>query len=400
MKDINEIIKKDLCLGCGLCAAISKETMMKISSNGFYRPTPTPKSLESIDNIVKICPGINIEQEGRSNTDVWGEVESVMIAFASDPSIRHYSSSGGVTSALALYLLENGKVDGILHIGVTEGDWLHNKLYVSTTRKEVLSRNASRYAPADMFSDLFNILDNDNSKKYCFIGKPCDIAAICNIKKAKPQYKDRIPYLLSIFCAGMPSYNATHTCISTLRVDSKPINLRYRGDGWPGCFTVDFADGTQAKMSYNESWGKILGRQLGFRCKICPDGIGLLADIASGDAWNTKNGYPDFEDSLGKNFCFVRNQRGKSLFEAAINAGYIQVEHIDVSKIKEMQKYQYERRRIVGWRIAVVQLLTSRILNFSNLGIYHMALKSDFIAGIKEAIGTIKRFNSIKIQNE
>lgn len=55
-------------------------------------------------------------------------------------------------------------------------------------------------------------------------------------------------------------------------------------------------------MTYNDSWGKILGRELGFRCKICPDGIGMLADISSGDSWNTKDGYPDFTEGDGKTF--------------------------------------------------------------------------------------------------
>lgn len=121
----------------------------------------------------------------------------------------------------------------------------------------------------------------------------------------------------------MPSYNASIKAINTFGNTSKPISLQYRGNGWPGYFTVKFEDGTISKMTYNESWGKILGKELGLRCKICPDGIGLLADISSGDSWNTKDGYPDFTESDGRNFCFIRTETGKELFESAIKDGYI-----------------------------------------------------------------------------
>lgn len=52
-------------------------------------------------------------------------------------------------------------------------------------------------------------------------------------------------------------------------------------------------------MSYNESWGNILGKYLQKRCKICPDGIGEFADIVCADAWHgDKSGYPNFEEKM------------------------------------------------------------------------------------------------------
>lgn len=108
----------------------------------------------------------------------------------------------------------------------------------------------------------------------------------------------------------MPSYNASIKAWKLSGKEQEPVSLKYRGDGWPGYFTVKWADNTDFKLDYNESWGKVLGRELGFRCKICPDGIGMLADIAVGDSWNTKNGYPDFTEGAGKSFVMVRTALG------------------------------------------------------------------------------------------
>lgn len=381
-----------MCLGCGLCEAVSGgKCSMELQKDGFYRPSGDTEGIDGI--IAGICPATNIRGLSRGgHRSVWGNVVQVSEAWAADEGIRRSSSSGGVTSALAVYLLESGQVDGILHVGVEDGDWLHNRLSVSRTRDEVLRNSSSRYAPAAVFNRIKDILDADKGQAYAFIGKPCDIAGMQNFMREFPAYGDRIKYFLSIFCAGMPGYNATGRALATFGRKEEPTILRYRGDGWPGYFTATYSDGTSCRMTYNDSWGKILGRDLGFRCKICPDGIGLLADISSGDSWNTKDGYPDFAEAEGKNFCFIRNERGLELFRRAEKAGYIVAEALDAGRVRDMQRYQYVRRHLVGWRIAAVQCLTGGMLDFRGLGFYRTALEGNWAKGLKDALGTARRF--------
>lgn len=399
MAKISDIINNQLCLGCGLCSAISEKCEMRLNPHGFYEPLLTDINPQEEKLISNICPSINITcNREHNNTSVWGNVILASNAWAVDENIRKSSSSGGVTSALAIYLLESHRVDAILHVGVCENDYLRNTLHISKTKEDVLKRNASRYAPALVFDKIFEILDK-NDETYAFIGKPCDIAGIKNLISAYPKYKNRIKYFLSIFCAGMPSYNASIKAINTFGNTSKPISLQYRGNGWPGYFTVKFEDGTTSKMTYNESWGNILGKELGLRCKICPDGIGLLADISSGDSWNTKDGYPDFAESDGRNFCFIRTKAGKELFESAIKDRYIIDEILNIDEVRNMQNYQYTRRHYVGWRIVAIQFLTRKILSFKNIGYIRMALRYNFLRGIRESLGTIKRFNKIRHKN-
>jgi len=396
---ISKIIKNDLCLGCGLCEAISKgECKMVLTKRGFYRPNMTKGHWSDV--IRKICPGITIQNHNQSkHQSTWGNVVQVSNAWASDNNMRQQSSSGGVTSALAIYLLESHQVDGVLHIGVQEGSYLHNKLYVSRNRNDILSRNSSRYAPAEVFNHIIDIFETNEKETFAFIGKPCDIAAMQNLITVYPEYTYKIKFYLAIFCAGMPSYKATDKALATFNRQDKPINLRYRGNGWPGYFTAVYKDGESFRMSYNDSWGKILGRDLGFRCKICPDGIGLLADIASGDSWNTKNGYPDFTEADGKNFCFMRTDKGVKLIKEAEEKGYIVSEKLNVNDVQDMQLYQYSRRHLVGWRIAAVQCLTGGILNYHGLGFYRTALRLNIAKGIKETLGTAKRFVQLRKKN-
>lgn len=387
---IDRINNNKLCLGCGLCASVLPEKCkMQLDEDGFYSPKLQSQTTNEENKLIKnLCPGIHVE--ANKSMGIWGSMLCIKEAWSADATIRHKAASGGVVTSLAIYLVENKLVDAVLQVGVREDSYLYNELKVSRTKEDILKNAQSRYAPVPVFENIISILESSN-ETFAFVGKPCDMAAMQNLCKVKPQYHNRIKFYISIFCAGMPSYNATIKTWQQSGHKDEPTTLQYRGNGWPGNFCAEFSDGTNYQLTYNESWGKILGRSLGFRCKICPDGIGMLADIAIGDSWKTKDGYPDFTESDGRCFCMIRTKSGENIFNKACEDGYIQKEDLDISKIQIMQAYQYQRRKLEGWRLIPVQLKTGILLNFKGLSITKQALGANWIEGIKNLIGTTKR---------
>ena len=314
--------------------------------------------------VIKTCPGIRVV--GVKHNGTWGPVMSICQAWSSDNSIRRRAASGGAVTALAICMLEQKMVDAILQVGVCDGSYIYNELKVSQTKEEIIKNAQSRYAPALIFHKIKEIFDYDN-RTFALIGKPCDMAAMQNFVREFPQYKEKVKCYISIFCAGMPSYNATIQTWQKSGHSDAPVSLKYRGDGWPGNFMAIFNDGRKFQLSYNDSWGKILGRQLGFRCKICPDGIGMLADIAVGDSWNTKNGFPDFTEDEGRCFCIVRTSVGEDLIKRALEKGFLEKSALDLNSIKDQQPYQWERRKLEGWRLLPVLFYTRFLLHFKGL---------------------------------
>lgn len=383
---IDRIKKFELCIGCGLCESVlgTDRCKMKLSDKGFYVPVFSSKiSSEECAAIKKLCPGVHVESEG--NYGPWGKMKAISESWSSDEIVRYKAASGGVVTSIAIYLLESRKVDAILQVGVCENSYLYNELKVSYSREDVLNNSQSRYAPALIFDHIIELLDSSNDK-YAFIGKPCDIAAINNLLKEYPIYKNRIRYRISIFCAGMPSYEATKKTWRQSGHRDEPIKLKYRGDGWPGNFKAEFKDGSIYEISYNESWGTVLNKYLPYRCKICPDGIGMLADLAIGDSWNTKDGYPDFTTAEGRCFCMIRTDAGLILMNEATAEGYLICEELDINVIQDKQPYQYQRRKLTGWRILPLQIMSLGILNFKGLGIVRQAKE----LGIKEGLNNMK----------
>lgn len=389
---ITRLLNNHLCLGCGLCEAVAPECKMRLNEKGFYYPDFSKKLSKTLDKkISAICPAICVKQENKSSGSFWGNVLEIDEGWATDSNIRFHAASGGATTAIAISLLENRMVDKVLQVGLQGTDYLHNSLKVSSTKQDILECAQSRYAPALIFNNIFQILQQNPNIRFAFIGKPCDIAAIRNLQRYYPEFKERIKVCLSIFCAGMPSYKATEKAWKQSEKSEEPIEIKYRGDGWPGYFTAKWRDNTEYKLDYNESWGKILGRSLGLRCKVCPDGIGELADIAIGDAWVTKNGYPDFVEQDGRCFIIIRTLLGKEIYDQAIQSGYIESHKLDISKIAQMQPYQVARRKLTLWRLLPLQFKTGFLLQFKKMGIVTLGMKTNPKTALGTLIGSIKR---------
>lgn len=394
MARLGKIVDSGLCLGCGLCAAVTGRNVMRMSREGFCTPDYRGISPDEGRAIVSICPSVRL-RDPEDNNSIWGPALQCFRAWASDPEIRFRASSGGLVSALSIYLLETHQIDAVLHVKSTDG-LLKNELAVSRSRDEVLSGCSSRYAPSVVFDRIREIFDA-SEETFCFIGKPCDIAGLVYFEEAYPQYKGRVRFRIAIFCAGVPSANASKDAIRRLDYPSgTPVSLRYRGEGWPGRFTVRFSDGETRSMSYGDSWGKILGKTLGLRCKICPDGTGALADISAGDAWETANGYPDFTERDGVNFAIARSSSGLRMMEEAARGGYVVREEADINALERIQPFQYQRNLCSPWRILGVKVATGGRFDFGDYSSWRRMRKIPFLRGMKECIGTVRRCMSYR----
>ena len=166
----------------------------------------------------------------------------------------------------------------------------------------------SRYAPVAPLAAIAAELDAGG--RFAFVGKPCDVSALRQWAKHDPRIDVQVVVMLSFFCAGTPSQAGTDRIIKRLGANPDRLaSFRYRGDGWPGYATAVEADGRTTRMSYAASWGEILSREVQYRCKICPDAVGGVADIAAADAWyGDEGGYPSFDEQEGRSLIVARTE--------------------------------------------------------------------------------------------
>jgi len=366
---------------------------MTLNAEGYLRPKiQTATDYGGDATIRDVCPGVRVDH-GVLKADyhaIWGSLVAVRAGHAADSEIRHKGSSGGVISALTVYLLEQGLVDFVAHIAVSPDDPLRNELQLSRTRDDVLRAAGSRYAPSAPLSALRELLDR--GEHFAFIGKPCDIAALRRYARHDARVDELIPYMLSFMCAGIPSIKGTYELLENLGADRSQLkSFRYRGDGWPGMAKAITQEGQVFEVDYNSSWGNVLNRHLQFRCKICPDGTGEFADVVCADAWYGKDGYPDFTEREGRSLVLSRTLQGESLIQAALKSEAIRAETLAVDDIAKMQPYQVNRKKMVLGRVLATWLARGQAPKYKRLGLLRASLTANPIDWLRSACGTFLR---------
>lgn len=396
---IENVCKSDLCTGCGLCASVFTKKVKIINNiNGFLRPVQFNRLDSSEYELFKnICPGVSIRRESydidKKNYDpIWGKIISLISGYANDDNIRYLGSSGGCLSSILIYLLDANKIDFVINIHTSKKDPLENAVQVCKTKEEIIESMGSRYSPSSPLKDIKRILNK--SGRYAIVAKPCDIYALRNYFKYDKKINGKILYYISFFCAGVPSYNATREILAKFNVKEKNLkSIKYRGEGWPGKTKISTIDGKIYEMNYIECWSDILGRNVQFRCKICPDGIGEFADIVFADAWHIENGKPVFKEKNGKNIIITRTKKGNDILIESIKNKYIRINNINYNHkmLSKCQSYHKLRKKMVFSRILALAILGKSFPKYINMGIYKAAIKSSIYLNIKSFIGMIKR---------
>lgn len=363
---VTRVLAGQLCTGCGLCAGVAgvdqsdaswteAAIRMETVAPGYSRPLQQGGvSTKAETLIARSCPGAVVApwQAAPHRHPYWGPYHRVLTSHATDQRVRHAGSSGGAITALAIHALHTGMVDRVVHVVADPNHPTRNLTTVSDTAEAVLAGAGSRYAASSPLAEIDRLLAEGS--RLAFIGKPCDVSALRQLATIDPRVDAVVPVMLAFFCAGLPSHAGADRIIRDMGLEPEEVvNFRYRGNGWPGLTRAETADGRFGEMRYADSWGGHLSREVQFRCKICPDAVGGVADVAAADAWyGGDSGYPQFEEKDGRSLTLTRTIRGEALLDAAIAAGNIAVKPLAIEEIDLMQPAQARRKRVVAARLA------------------------------------------------
>lgn len=395
---ISAAVSSRLCSGCGLCAGVSDGAVaMKLAPPGFLRPVQAaPLTSAQERAVAQACPAFKVaswDRAGAPNVHpAWGPWRQILTGHAQDPAVRFVGSSGGVITALGQFALRTGQVDAVVTVMAgSEAAPLANPVSVIEDAGSLPAAAGSRYGPSAPLETLGALLDD--SRRFLFVGKPCDVSALRRLGAIDPRVAERFPLALSFFCGGVPSLAGSEEVIGALGFEPSEVTaFRYRGNGWPGMARAETADGRAAEMDYGTCWGGYLTRHVQFRCKICPDAVGGSADVACADAWfGGEKGYPEFDDRDGRSLVMVRSDAGQRLVAAAIEAGVIACEPSSAAEVDLMQPSQRKRKSLVRARTAALPATLRPRTRFTGVMVRVAARGASFRDEFKNFLGTSLR---------
>jgi len=401
--DLETIVSHGLCAGCGLCASLAGRDRleMQLTSYGQIRPQVREKiDPETLEKIRSICPGIRVTGADASQVasagtmhPVWGPIRSLHRGWATDEAVRFRSAAGGSMTALGVFLLESGKVDAILHVRASREKPMLTDAQVSTTAEEVKSGARSRYGPAAPLVHVHRLLDE--GVRFAVLGKPCDVAAIRNLSQIDPRVEEQIPYCLTIFCGGVPTLQTAHKIVAHHGVDPSEVEeFRWRGHGWPGPTHIRARDGRSYDLTYDQAWfdpSRPWSYDIQFRCKICPDAIGELADVSCPDGWVMRDGEPIHEEAPGVNVLVARTERGERLVSEAAAAGAIGLAPFEISEFDAMHGDHLPRKLGNPARMAALKIAGAPAPRFEGFRAWRMIWRAGFGRSFRTFLGTMRR---------
>lgn len=397
---IEETSERQLCTGCGVCASVEPERFrMGEAFDLGRRPFVRDGAPATTGEGLACCPGIHLshetdgsgEQYDTELFDGWGPVLEVWEGAAADEEIRLAGSSGGAASALALYCIEAGGMERVVHTGARSDAPYLNETVFSENREELISRSGSRYAPASPCDRLDEVASMEG--RSVFIGKPCDVAAVRKARKIRPDLDEKLGCVIGFFCAGAPSTKGTLALLEEVGIPdpSRLKSLRYRGNGWPGMWTAVYEDDDGREQTiertYADSWG-FVQRYRQWRCYICPDHTGEFADIAVGDPW-----YRDVQPGeSGSSLIVVRTERGREILKAAVAAGYVRLEKQDSTLLPRSQPNLLEARGSLWGRLMVLRTFGAAAPDYRGFRFFPFWMRDvSFKKKLLSFVGTYKR---------
>lgn len=305
---MKEIVSKNKCTGCTACMNIcpKQAITMEDNSEGFKYPVIKQNKCINCELCRKTCPVLTTKENISIN--------KCYVGYAIEDEIKENSSSGGIFTLFANYILEN---NGIV-IGAAFDD--NNKLnHIAITKEnELIKLKGSKYLQSNL-GDIFKyVSENIHDKKILFVGVPCQVAGLKTF--LKKEYENLI--CIDLICHGVPSPKLFDKYVKELekKENDKLVNYNFRdkSTGWDTYSnTATFKNSKITELQTENKYMKLFLSDVALRksCFNCNFKLGnKYSDITLGDFWGVQNYYPKMYNKKGVSAIIINTVKGEKAF--------------------------------------------------------------------------------------
>lgn len=347
---LRKIISHNLCNRCGSCVGLSGGSIAFRDKTGAYLPEILNEPIEELaDQILQACPGKDFNfksyREGIYTNNpsfhvYTGPYEKIGIGYATDETIRRTGASGGILSAILIWLLENKKIDGTVVTRMSETEpWL-TEPFIATTAEEILEASQSKY----IITSVNEILPEMQSfkGKLAYVGLPGQIQSIRKLQAMKHPSVKNIAYIFGPFYGNTLHFSSVNSFLKSYgEKDHTQIRkLYFRYGEWPGNMRVELKSGRVIELpKFHANY--LIPFHILKNSLLCSDLSNEFTDISGGDAWA-----PQYEER-GKGFSMIiaRSAAGTEILNQMIADGSIFMQDIDVDEAITMHSHGYDLKK-------------------------------------------------------
>lgn len=339
-----------LCNRCGSCVGLSQGKIMFKDKTGDYRPHILNKLEESESyRIWQACSGKEFDfttYRKHFYPDIphfhtyIGPYHNIYIGHAKDAEIRRNGASGGIISAILIYLLQKGMIGGAVTLRMSRKEpWLCEP-FIATTKEEILEAAQSKYTISSVNEILPQI--EKFGGKLAYVGLPGQIQSIRKLQAANNPVVINIKYIFGPFYGNSLHFSSVTSLLSSYKEkDYTKINkLYFRHGEWPGSMRVEMENGRVIELKKFHA-NYLIPFNILRNSLYCTDFTNEFTDISGGDAWA-----PVYEHR-GKGFSIViaRSKEGKQILDEMIKDRWLELNPITEEKAISMHSHGYDFKK-------------------------------------------------------
>lgn len=365
----NYITPPQKCTGCALCSNVCSTNAVRMlwNENGFLVPDVNTDACINCGACVRACPAQPIHLEELRNT---ARVDAPLGAYGAwnhERKTHIQSSSGGIFTALATLIFEQGGcVFGV--IWETPDTAIFSK---AESLEELAAMRGSKYTQAQPGMVYRQVKEElKKGRKVLFCGTSCQVYALQRFLKKK--HENLI--LVDILCHGVPSRLLLQSYIQSFERETgkniRQIHFREKKGNWQNYqIRKLYSDGTWEDHRNGEDMflrifvGDFV---LNEACYNCPHTrLPRVGDITLGDFWgDLQSSHPEWPISDGIGSVLANTQRGQTILHVLEEKAMIQLEPVPFEELLKGQRSTYLRQTptIPAERLKVLNMLRTQPL--------------------------------------
>ena len=312
MNTIEKLDKLECC-GCSSCVQKCPQNAMEMKANeeGFFYPEINKEKCINCGLCVKVCPQL----KDIKNADE-GFPQAYAMRNKNDEELKG-SSSGGIFSIIANYVLEN---NGVVFGAAYDENLKVNHIKVEN-KIELEKLRSSKYVQSNI-NDTYKETEVElkKGKKVLFSGTPCQVAGLNSY--LMKDYENLIT--CDLVCHGVPSQKLFEKYLEYLskKFKSKVIKYNFRSKekkGWGLLTKVETEDGKIRFIEpdfdpyYSNFLRSTIYRENCYSCHYT--NYNRVADITLADYWGINGIHPEFYSEQGNSLILINNEKASELLE-------------------------------------------------------------------------------------
>ncbi len=298
------------CCGCRGCeqACPQKCVTFFTDKEGFLYPEVDETRCTECGVCLKKCPVYTKPECGKSPKVFAAKIKDKQTAFG--------STSGGVFSAVAEHILDNG---GVVY-GCAFDESLTARHIAVESKAELQRLRSSKYVQSDL-SGVFSALKKElkNGRQVLFSGTGCQCAGLKNFLGR--DYDNLI--LTDIVCHGVPSPLLFEKYLEYKgsKMGGKITAYNFRSKekrGWDLYYKAETAGTSKSDYGFFDPYYNAFLNCKTYResCYVCKyANSSRTGDITLADYWGIEKFHPSFYDSNGVSLVLVNTDKGERLWQ-------------------------------------------------------------------------------------